>query len=186
MAGEIKTSLHSSGRFRHAFTEQAKSEFVPEGDRAWFKWRAPDEFVPGAQHLLEIVVPTEDLTTPPEEPAESEKAKTTLFDPPPPPDATIISMIVTAPGRPVDGFPRPEGGVPACLLAEWSLPDGRRLWIVGSHQALDAGMDKLIAEGRTHLEDSHPQDDSGDVYMRSVVYLFDKASGMARYLDLKG
>jgi hypothetical protein len=125
LASEIKTSLHSSGRFRHPFTEQARSGFAPDGDRAWFKWSEPEEFVAGARHLLEIVIPTDDLTTPPQEPKESEKRGTTLFDPAPAHQATIsrwlrprLAATSTRSRARKAGFPPASWLIGRCLIGD--------------------------------------------------------------------
>ena len=39
--GELKTSLHASGNFRHAFSEASAARIVGERDRAFRKWREP-------------------------------------------------------------------------------------------------------------------------------------------------
>ena len=50
IAGDMKTSLHSSGRWRVAFTEAHAAKpgaLVPKGkDRAVHKWARPEEFAP--------------------------------------------------------------------------------------------------------------------------------------------
>lgn len=103
LAGEIKTSLHSGGRSRHAFTSESSSRFVPDGDRAWFKWNEPSEFVRGARLVLEVVIPSDELTTPAMEPSAEEKARIVLVDPAPSGEATILSLVITEPGREITG-----------------------------------------------------------------------------------
>ena len=90
---------------------------MPKGDRAWFKWTEPSEFVRGARLVLEVVIPTDELTTPGTEPSSEEKARTILLDPAPSGEATIVSLVITEPGREVTGYPladdRPTTGAVA-------------------------------------------------------------------------
>lgn len=183
LAGEIKTSLHSGGRSRHAFTSEARSQFVPAGDRAWFKWTEPSEFVRGARLVLEVVIPDDELTTPTTEPSSEEKAKIILLDPAPCGEATIISLVITEPGRDVTGYPQPDGCSASDLIASWAMPTRGTLWIVGSHQPLDQGFHELIKQGR-QLVAVAPQPTSSADHPRACVWLHDAVLGLARYLDL--
>jgi hypothetical protein len=183
VSGEMKTSLHSGGRSRHAFTSDAKSQSVPDGDRAWFKWTEPSEFVRGARLVLEVVIPTEELTTPASEPPDEEKPRIVLLDPAPPGEATILSLLITEPGLEVSGYPRPEGRPESCLIASWAMPTRGTLWVVGSHQPLDRGFRELIEQGRREIA-AAPPPPSYAVHPRACIYLHDAQLALARYLDL--
>lgn len=185
VAGQVKTSLHSSGRSRHAFTSAAKSQFVPDGDRAWFKWTQPSEFVRGARLVLEVIVPSDELSTPAVEPLADEKATITLLDPAPSGEATIFSLVITEPGREVNGYPQPEGGVPSALIASWAMPTRGTLWVVGSHQPIDQGNRDLIARGH-QLIAAAPEPPESMGHPRACVWLHDEELALARYLDLRG
>jgi hypothetical protein len=156
---------------------------VPAGDRAWFKWTEPCEFVRGARLVLEVVIPTEELTTPAIEPSSEEKAKITLLDPAPSGEATIISLVITEPGREVTGYPRPEGCSASGLTASWAMPTRGTLWVVRSHQVLDQGFRELIKQGQ-QLVAAAPRPLSSADHPRACVWLHDAALGLARYLDL--
>jgi hypothetical protein len=188
VAGEIKTSLHSSGLFRHAFTSEAKSQFVPDGDRAWFKWNEPASSAQGSRLILEIVIPTDELTEPTKEPPAEDKAKIVLLDPAPGGEMTVISLVITPPGLEVHGFPAPEMNPPAALIASWPLPTRGTLWVVGSHQVLDDGFRELIGQGHD-LAGRHPAShaaSASDAHLRNWVWIHDHESALSRYLDLAG
>jgi hypothetical protein len=60
---------------------ETASQFVPDGDRAWFKWNEPPEFGRGARLVLEVVIPSDELTTPATEPSAADKARIILIAP---------------------------------------------------------------------------------------------------------
>lgn len=66
--GALKTSFHASGLNRHAFTEGVAPRWINDGDRAFVKWEGPPDFIDGAKLLLDIVIPTDELTEPTVEP----------------------------------------------------------------------------------------------------------------------
>jgi hypothetical protein len=47
-------------------------------------------------------------------------------------------------------------------------------------------MNDLIAEGQQLIRDSPPHDESVTSQSRSVLYLHDHATAIARYVDLRG
>jgi len=155
LASTMKTSLHSSGLFRHAFTDEAKSAWIPDGDRAWFKWDEPAEFADGARLLLEIVVPTNDLTVPSTEPPAEDKTKIRLIDPAPPPSGQVAS---------------------------WAMPTRGTLWVVASHHAPSDPQARRIEEGRA-LSGDAPVPASA-IHPRKYVWLHDPESRVSRCLDL--
>jgi hypothetical protein len=188
LAGEIKTSLHASGRWRHGFTDTARSPFVPAGDRAFYKWQRPPEFVNGATLALRIIVPADELTAPGVEPPVKEKAKTELFAAPPSGWVSYIALVLTAPGRPVDGHPRPERG-DSVLLGSWALDSGEMLWVVGHHQP-------LLPEQRDQIQRLHqtvraaesgqqPQPGAGQ-HDRIVGWMSPDEHGVSGVLDVSG
>jgi hypothetical protein len=59
----LKTSLHSSREFRHAFTEGEAPRWVGDANRAFHTWCEP-EAEPGNGRLLQVMVPTDELTVP--------------------------------------------------------------------------------------------------------------------------
>lgn len=61
--GAIKTSLHASGKFRHAFvTDEVAERFQPAGaDRAFSKWGRPAPQVRGGTLLFQLLFPESEL-----------------------------------------------------------------------------------------------------------------------------
>jgi hypothetical protein len=145
LGGEIKTSLHASGRWRRALRTplDRHSFLLVTGQR-------PPEFVNGATLALRIIVAADELTAPGVEPPAKEKAKTELFAAPPSGWVSYLALVLAAPGRPVDGHPRPERG-DSVLLGSWALGSGEMLWVVGHHQP-------LLPEQRDQIQRLHQSD----------------------------
>jgi hypothetical protein len=186
LAGEIKTSLHSSGKWRHGFAETARSPFVPAGDRAFYKWQRPPEFVKGATLALRIIVPADELTAPGAEPPLGEKAMTELFAAPPTGWVSYIALVLTAPGQPVDGHPIPERG-DSVLLGSWALDSGEKLWVVGHHQPLlpeqRDQIERLHQAVRDSESEQKPQPGAGQ-HDRIVGWMSPDEHGVAGVLDI--
>lgn len=68
VAGEVRVSLHESGKYRLAFTNKHQMRpdaLIPLGaDRAKHKWGRPAEFVPGLTRAFAIEIPAAELRTP--------------------------------------------------------------------------------------------------------------------------
>ena len=189
IASEVKTSLHSSGIFRQAFTEEAQGQYLAEGeDRLWFRWSQPPDFHSGARLLLEVIAPTDELTVPAEEPASQEKAKLCLVEAALTGGAVALSLLITDPGVEVPSHPRPETDGPSWLLDSWTLPDGRTVWVVASHQELDAGFWNLVGEARAQMTSQMEVLEASLVggHMRAFVLAYANDLGVMRYFDLSG
>jgi hypothetical protein len=93
MRKDLKTSLHKSGANHHAWTPSRAARWKPEGDRYMMKWG----FTPGGKTLLGIVLSTDHLTVPEEEPPLAKREKISLLDPAPVSEATLLSIVLTAP-----------------------------------------------------------------------------------------
>lgn len=59
IAGHLKVSLHSSGRWRIGFTDPAAAARIgaPPRDRAFDKFTPPPDVVPGVRHGVTVVIP---------------------------------------------------------------------------------------------------------------------------------
>jgi hypothetical protein len=66
---------------------------------------------------LEIVIPTDHLSVPPDEPSDAEKRKINLLDPAPPGQATFVSIVLTEPGTRLTA----PKDTPSVLVASWAL-----------------------------------------------------------------
>jgi hypothetical protein len=177
LGGEVKTSLHSSGRYRHAFSQEARSPFAPSGDRAWFKWKEPTDFAKGGRLLIEIDVPTNELTRPQEEPSLGDKAKVLLVDPAPAGQISTVSLVVTEPG--IRLGPNPDQT--SWLLAVWPTPDARIVWIIITHRETECG-DRLLVEQGHGLAPKLPE--SSGHRPRLILWAHDTERALARYVDL--
>ena len=185
IASEFKTSLHSSGEYRNAFTKQ---KYVGDGDPALMRWTEPPESAPGFRHIYEIVIPTAELTVPLVEPPAAEKAKILLIDPAPEGHAVVVSIVLTNPGLEVAGHPVPAGGVPSILLAKWTLPNGRAAWIVASHQPLDDAFWALVSRARQEMARQVAQCETQPTgqHLRVALWTHSPELALGRYLDLAG
>jgi len=133
LAGEFKTSLHVSGRSRHAFaTDEAAQRFLQPGrDRATSRWHRPDPQVPGGTLLLQIIFP---------EPALGASLSRyelpsglVRLQPPPKNHVIYVSIVATAAGVKTEG-PR-FADRPTHTLASWRTPSDTTVWVV-AHDAL--------------------------------------------------
>lgn len=86
IAGEVRVSLHESGKWRYAFTEKhqcgTRPLIKPDEDRAKYKWDRPTEIFPGFTRAFVICVPSSELMEP-AEPDPLKKPATWLPVPPP-------------------------------------------------------------------------------------------------------
>lgn len=146
MRKDLKTSLHASGKGHHAWTDSGVAQWVPDGDRYMMKWDKPEDFAPGGKILLGIVLPTDHLTVPPEEPPLAQREKITLLAPAPQGEAMMLSVILTAPGTRLTA-PKKRS---SALLARWELPTRGTVWIVampdkweGFHNAVEAALPQM-------------------------------------------
>ena len=68
IAGEVRVSLHESGKWRYAFTTKhqfgPKPLIGPDEDRAKFRWDRPPEVFPGFTRAFVICVPSTELMEP--------------------------------------------------------------------------------------------------------------------------
>jgi len=185
----VKTSLHRSGQNHHRVSESAADRWMHDGDRYIMKWGAPKEFGPARRKspLLEIVIPTDNLTIPVVEPSLPKRERTALLDPASPGDATVISLVLIRPGTTL----RPPRGVPSVRVASVSLPTRGQLVIVGTHQpyadfgrAVDAAMpgmsDQFIEQfGGTRRALSAHTDP-----MRAVLWMAPDDAGVPRMVEV--
>lgn len=92
IAGDIRVSLHESGKWRFAFTERhlrrPEALIAPDQDRAAYKWDRPPEFAPGLTRAFAIEIPSTELR-PPKGPDPLRKPAVWL---PVPPPGTLIEI----------------------------------------------------------------------------------------------
>jgi hypothetical protein len=134
LAVEFRTSLHASGRSRHAFvTDEAAGRFQEPGrDRATLKWRRPDQQVPGGTLLLQIIIPEPGLAA---HLSRYELPRELIQLKPPPPNCVIyVSVVETAPDVTTEG-PR-FADRPTQVLSSWRTPDDTVIWVVAHDASL--------------------------------------------------
>jgi hypothetical protein len=185
----IKTSLHASGQNHHKMSKSAADRWMPDGDGYMMKWGAPPEFGPGGRKtpLLEIVIPTDNLSIPVEEPSLAKRERTALLNPAPPGDATVISLVLIRP----DTTLRPPRGVPSVRVASVSLPTRGQLVIVGTHQpyadmgrAVDAALPDMSDQiGEMFGGGRRPLPEGAD-RMRAVLWTDLGDAGVARMIEV--
>jgi hypothetical protein len=148
MRKDLKTSLHKSGASHHAWTPGGVERWKPDGDRYMMKWGEPEDFAPGGKMLLGIVLPTDHLTVPDNEPPLAKREKITLLDPAPQGEATMLSIVLTAPGT---RLMAPEKQ-PSSLLAQWSLPTRGTVWVVGTQGPWE-GFQAAVVAALPHMRE---------------------------------
>ena len=126
LAGEFKSSLHSSGNFRHAFVSDAKAEphIGRERDRAVSKWSRPNPQVPIATLLFQVIIPGAGLTT---IPTASLPKHTTVVAPYSVGNVGYLSVqefAATADVRPIS-----FGTAESQVLDSWRLPTGTSICV---------------------------------------------------------
>jgi hypothetical protein len=148
MRKDIKTSLHKSGANHTAFTPSGAALWKPDGDRYVAKWDEPEDFAPGGKTLLGIVLPTDHLTVPEDEPPLAQREKITLLAPAPTGEAMLLSVAVTAPGIRLTAPEKQASG----LLASWELPTRGTVWIVAMGGPWD-GFRNAIVDALPQMRD---------------------------------
>ncbi len=185
---DVKTSLHASGQNHHKMSESAADRWLPAGsDRITMKWGAPREFAPGGRILLGIVIPTDHLMVPDEEPPLKKRERTCLLDPAPPGDATLLSFVLIEPGTTL----RSRKSVPSALVASFSLPTRGALVVVATYQpyvelkrAVDAALPEMSAQFIEQLERGEPPlPDVGD-RMRALLWTDPGDSGIPQIIEV--
>ena len=130
-AGDLKVSLHESGRCHYAFSgdrydETAERLGRAKPDRFVSTWE-PVELSPGCSIAFRILVPGRELS---DVPYRDPKRGQVHWIPKPARDESAeISFFLTAPGTMVTGWPG-RRGMGTKLLGKHPLPNGNTLWCV--------------------------------------------------------
>lgn len=150
-----KFSLHGSGDWRNAFTEEflatesaAGTKRLPK--RLIDRWSRPHQFAPGYTLATRILVPAASVTTA----LEPLPAKTKIVPAPQFPKAMEIDLIMTSPGLAVSGWPGMRS-MGTQLIGNFGLPNGEVVWLVnheipgipaGSHSGAPLFFSGVLAE----------------------------------------
>lgn len=123
----MKVSLHVSGRWRMAFTEEAVKDnpalVPPEADRAWEVWDEPPPFMPDAVAAFSLIFLTSELAVEPSQ-RDPRKWEGTTFIEAAPADSgklTAVTLFITLGDRELR-----HASEPSFRLASLDLIDGRR------------------------------------------------------------
>lgn len=147
----LKVSLHESGKWRQAFTQEHLSEpspFVsPSEDRATDKWEPPPEFAPGVIKGFEIMVPASEVTMPRQPGVKPDwEGKDVLWVPSPPEGfATYFEVVFTAPHisqKNLEITYKTEDGLHSYVAHSiWrsELPNGQSVWVVTHNRPMPEG-----------------------------------------------
>jgi hypothetical protein len=185
--GELKTSLHNRGDFRHSFAKEHAAKLVGDGDRVLQKWREPTPEPGNARLVLEVRMPTDELTVPTDEPEEAEKSKIKLVDPAPSGWETVVSLYLLPPGEDdVEGTGHVKlGQIEAELIENWQLPTRGRLLIFVSYQPLLPMFSSQIADAREDIArqvgGALPPEDG---HQRLMLIAHSNDTDVASYVDL--
>jgi hypothetical protein len=144
-----KVSMHSSGRWRWAMTEQeaARRELGPDEDRVMWRWVPPAPIGPGWTHAAKVVIPSSSIRH-----LDAERA----------PKDGVISYWHVDPGlREVwfDIFIR-EAGSPSLTMQNVTepvgcieLPSGGMVWVVGTEGAIGEEREATFRDLRKRTRD---------------------------------
>lgn len=137
MAGEVRVSLHESGKYRFAFTEKHQSRadaLIPVGvDRAKHKWKRPAEFAPGLTRAFAIEVPASELRTP----RGSDPLKKPAIWLAPPPEEHHVEIDIFFARQMKPGSWPGQRAMNTQLLYQEPLPNGEELVITAHHASTE-------------------------------------------------
>jgi hypothetical protein len=156
-AADMRISLHSSGRWRSAFTEthlqRPKPLISPERDRAFEKWTRPPKFAPGWTRGFSIIVPTSEVV--PSEVVVESPDDVLWIAPPPEGSAVHFDILLSAPGATGSegrGFATPEGYQHAThVLTAFDLENSERVWVVSHAEPMTPEQVAMVEELRTKI-----------------------------------
>jgi hypothetical protein len=128
IAGDVRVSLHESGKWRYAFTEKhqfgSRPLIGPDEDRAKYKWDRPPEIFPGFTRAFVICVPSSELMEP-AGPDPLKKPATWLPVPPPGHQVEIDLWLARPPTNP-ETWPGMRSMGTECLYRQ-ALANGEEL-----------------------------------------------------------
>jgi hypothetical protein len=147
LGGVVKVSLHQSGVWRIAFTEEywegSTAPEVGEGDRLIERWTPPKP-IQGITSAFMIAVPSAEIGMPRHPLPESAQKYTknvSWVQPAPEGFATHFIVMYIEPGVPVPG-----DGVQ--ILSSFVLPDGRTVSVMVLEQVISAEQQRQIEDAR--------------------------------------
>lgn len=147
---DVKISLHTSGRWRMGFTEQAISKdaslLKPGQNRAWEVWDEPPNNLPETVEAFRLVFPTTELAVHPEQRKHKDWKKVIHIESAPPGKLTVVTLFVTKAGLTLN-----HESEPSFCLACFDIGKGRTVQLM-AHAEPDTGwpafIDQAVAVGR--------------------------------------
>jgi hypothetical protein len=186
VAGEFKTSLHASGKFRHAFVTDAASARLrgPDKDRATSKWTRQAEQVPGGTLLMQIIIPGAGLGG--YLPKYDFPAELVPLEPCGEDGVIYVSIVQTAPGVQTEG---PTFPAPTKALSSWQLPSGSTIWVTAHAAKLLPGnreaLNQIKQFARSKAEPTVLVDREGEPPSELRGFVILRASdGVGQVMDL--
>jgi hypothetical protein len=132
LAGQVKASLHASGRWRVAFTtelvERADQELVAPGqDRVIIAWDRPPEVMPGLTAAFDIIVPWFEVVPQALPVSDSEHV---VFYPAPGEGGQVnVYVFLSSPSLVAEGWPG-QRSMGTTLMGTAGLGSGEKVWLV--------------------------------------------------------
>jgi len=140
---EAKVSLHSEGKWRMGFTEEAirrKPSLLPEGqNRAWDLWDEPPPSLPNTIIAFRLPFLTSELAVPPQRRAPADWKNVIYVEAAPPGKMTTVTLFITR------GDPELKHETePSVRIASLEIGDGRRAQLV-AHGEPEGDLPALVA-----------------------------------------
>jgi hypothetical protein len=184
MTGDIKVSLHASGDWRHAFSQEHYRDPLPSAPskrrRVISKWERPPEFTPGYTRALQILVPDEHIVTPQDDGIHDLEVH---WSPRPGPGHELYFTCILGP-QDAEGWPGRDS-MGTQLIHREDLGTGDRLWLLAHSAPLNVersqalqGVEKMV---RANLE-GEPEEHLVNPTHR--VFTIGLEDGTGHYQDL--
>lgn len=160
LANVLKTSLHASGRFRHAFvTAETADRFRPGGaDRAFHKWVRSPQQKPGGTLLCQVILPERGLQRQPTAVPLPPNVKRLER-----PGQGFMWVVAVVETEPLFGM-RAADPERSRVLTEWRTDARTTIWIIANKVPLTAGLNEQLSAFESRLRftgEATPEHKSG-------------------------
>jgi hypothetical protein len=176
---EAKVSLHTSGRWRMAYTSEAITKNISllsgEENRAWEVWDKPPATLPGVVTAFHLVFPTAELAVRPEQRVPDEWKNVVYIEAAPPGQMVNVTLFVTV-GDPIL---QPEYGR-SFRLASLAITDGRCAQLV-AYEAPEANIPTIITRCVSEAR-AKAQSDQIDLPPEAYGYFFGRRDDGSRFI----
>lgn len=174
---EAKVSLHTSGRWRMGFTEQALARGIPfhDGNRAMKVWNKPPEIGPGVVPAFLLIFPTSELAVKPEQRKTKTWTNVLHIEAAPAGKLTVLTVFITT-----GNVNLKHESEPSCRIA--SLPIGNNQYAqLVAHGDPEGNVPDMVSRG---VEAARKQTETSGVAIPDggYVYLFGNYPNGARFI----